>query len=203
MLRSPLPHAGIVRIDTARAGALKGVHAVLTADDVPDARYGVLVLDMGIFMCGKVRYIGEAVAAVAAVDEETAARAVDLIEVAYEALPAVFDPLEALRPDAPIVHEALAGCPALFERTARAMAGNVNYHAEIACGDVEAGFAVSDFVFEDIYQRVWQRRAAISRPTRGLSATRCRAFWKKAGIEPARTEAWKPKAGLLAFLQSL
>ena len=152
VLRSPLPHARIVRIDTARARALKGVHAVLTAADVPEARYGALVLDMGIFARGKVRYIGEAVAAVAAVDEETAARAVDLIEVEYEPLPAVFDPLEALRPDAPIVHEGLAGYATLFERTARAMRGNVNYQAEIACGDLEAGFAASDFVFEDTYQ---------------------------------------------------
>ncbi|MFO1361919.1 MAG: xanthine dehydrogenase family protein molybdopterin-binding subunit [Burkholderiales bacterium] len=152
VLRSPLPHARIVRIDTSKARALKGVHAVLTAADVPDARYGALVLDMGMFARGKVRYIGEAVAAVAAVDEPTAARAVDLIEVEYDPLPAVFDPLEALAPNAPILHEALAGYTTLFDRTARAMQGNVNYQAEIACGDVEAGFAASDFVFEDTYQ---------------------------------------------------
>ncbi|HET9043584.1 MAG TPA: molybdopterin cofactor-binding domain-containing protein, partial [Burkholderiales bacterium] len=152
VLRSPVPHARIVRIDMRKARALKGVHAVLTAEDVPDARYGALVLDMGIFARGKVRYIGEAVAAVAAVDEETAARAVELIEVEYDPLPAVFDPLEALRPDAPILHEGLADYATLFERTGRAMRGNVNYQAEIACGDVEAGFAASDFVFEDTYQ---------------------------------------------------
>jgi len=152
VLRSPLPHARIVRIDTSKARALKGVHAVLTAADVPDARYGALVLDMGMFARGKVRYIGEAVAAVAAVDEPTAARAVGLIEVEYDPLPAVFDPLEALAPNAPILHEALAGYTTLFDRTARAMQGNVNYQAEIACGDVEAGFAASDFVFEDTYQ---------------------------------------------------
>ncbi|MCC6608599.1 MAG: xanthine dehydrogenase family protein molybdopterin-binding subunit [Burkholderiales bacterium] len=152
VLRSPLAHARIVRIDTAKARALKGVHAVLTAADVPDARYGALVLDMGIFARGKVRYIGEAVAAVAAADEETAARAAELIEVEYDPLPAVFDPLEALAPDAPIVHEGLAGYTTLFERTARAMRGNVNYQAEILSGDVEAGFAASDVVFEDTYQ---------------------------------------------------
>jgi len=81
VLRSPHPHARIVRIDTSKARALKGVHAVLTAEDVPEARYGALVLDMGIFARGKVRYIGEAVAAVAAATEEIAAQAVELIEV--------------------------------------------------------------------------------------------------------------------------
>ncbi len=70
--------------------------AVLTAADVPDQRYGALVLDMGIFARGKVRYIGDAVAAVAAVDEDTASEAAGLIDVEYEALPAVFDTVEAM-----------------------------------------------------------------------------------------------------------
>lgn len=68
VLRSPHAHARIVSIDVERARRLPGVAAVLTAEDVPDARYGALVLDMGIFARGKVRYIGEAIAAVAAID---------------------------------------------------------------------------------------------------------------------------------------
>jgi carbon-monoxide dehydrogenase large subunit len=152
VLRSPLAHARIVSIDVERARKLPGVEAVLTADDVPDARYGALVLDMGIFARGKVRYIGEAVAAVAAIDEETAAKAVSLIDVEYEPLPPVFDPLEAMRPDAPLLHEDLPAYKTLFERTARAMTGNVNYHAEIHSGNVDEGFAQADHVFEDTYE---------------------------------------------------
>ena len=152
VLRSPLPHARIVSIDTSRAKQLPGVMAVLTAEDVPEARYGALVLDMGMFARGKVRYVGEAIAAVAAVDEATAAKAVGLIEVVYEELPAVFDPLEAMRPGAPLIHEDLQGYKTLFERTRRAMTGNVNYQADIHCGNVDEGFAQADFVYEDTYE---------------------------------------------------
>lgn len=152
VLRSPVPHARILRIDTEKAKRLDGVKAVLTAADVPEARYGALVLDMGMFARGKVRYIGEAVAAVAAVTEEIALAALKLIEVEYEPLPAVFDPLEALKPGAPILHEDLKSYKTLFERTDKAMTGNVNYQAEITSGDLEAGFAQSDYIFEDSYE---------------------------------------------------
>lgn len=151
VLRSPVAHARIVSINTEKARNLPGVKAVLTAEDMPEARYGALVLDMGVFARGKVRYIGESVAAVAAVDEATALKAVGLIEVEYEELPAVFDPLEAMKPDAPVIHENLRDYVTLFERTKRAMTGNVNYQADITCGDIEAGFAESDLIVEDIY----------------------------------------------------
>ena len=152
VLRSPLPHARILSIDTQKAKRLPGVKAVLTAEDVPEAKYGALVLDMGIFARDKVRYIGEAVAAVAAVDEDTAAEALDLIQVEYDELPAVFDPVEAMQPQAPVIHEDLKSYTTLFERTARAMTGNVNYQADIKMGDIEVGFSQSDMVFEDSYQ---------------------------------------------------
>jgi CO/xanthine dehydrogenase Mo-binding subunit len=152
VLRSPLAHARILSIDTQKAKRLSGVKAVLTAEDVPDARYGALVLDMGIFARGKVRYIGEAVAAVAAVDEDTAAEALELIQVQYEELPAVFDPEDAMQPHAPVIHEELNSYITLFERTARAMNGNVNYQAEIAKGDIDAGFSQADFIFKDTYK---------------------------------------------------
>jgi carbon-monoxide dehydrogenase large subunit len=103
------------------------VRAVMTADDIPDTRYGTLVLDMGIFARGKVRYIGEAIAAVAAVDEETASAALELIDVEYEDLPAVFDPVRAMLPDAPMIHEGLKGYVTHFQRTEKSMTGNVNY----------------------------------------------------------------------------
>ena len=152
VLRSPLPHARILSINTEKAKKLPGVKAVLTAQDVPERRYGALVLDMGIFASGKVRYVGEAVAAVAAVDEDTASEALGLIEVEYEELPAVFDPAEAVLPGAPVIHENLKNYVTLFERTKRAMTGNVNYQADIHRGDIEKGFAESDFVFEDTYR---------------------------------------------------
>ena len=152
VLRSPLAHARILSIDTQKAKQLAGVKTVLTAEDLPDARYGALVLDMGVFARGKVRYMGEAVAAVAAVDEDTATEALDLIKVQYEELPAVFDPEEAMQPHAPIIHEELKSYVTLFERTARAMSGNVNYQTDIAKGDIETGFSQADFIFEDTYK---------------------------------------------------
>lgn len=151
VLRSSHAHARICSINTTKAKSLKGVRAVITADDIPDTRYGTLVLDMGIFARGKVRYIGEAVAAVAAIDEETASAALELIEVEYEDLPAVFDPVQAMLPDAPIIHEGLKGYVTHFARTEKAMSGNVNYQAVIRQGDIEKGFALSDEIFEDTY----------------------------------------------------
>ena len=152
VLRSPLPHARILSIKTEKAKRLHGVKAVLTAEDVPDRRYGALVLDMGIFARGKVRYIGDAVAAVAAVDEETAEEALDLIDVDYEPLEPVFDPLEAMLPHAPIIHDDLKSYVTLFARTSRAMTGNVNYQADIDQGDIARGFAESELIFEDTYR---------------------------------------------------
>lgn len=75
-----------------------------------------------------------------------------LIRVEYEPLPAVFDPVEAMRPDAPLIHEDLPNYKTLFDRTARAMTGNVNYQADIHSGNVDEGFAQADHVFEDTYE---------------------------------------------------
>ncbi len=151
VLRSSRSHALIRSINTTKAKSLRGVKAVMTADDVPDARYGTLVLDMGIFARRKVRYIGEAIAAVAAIDEDTASEALALIEVEYEDLPAVFDPLQAMLPEAPILHEGLKGYITHFPRTEKSMTGNVNYQAVIRQGDIERGFTLSDEIFEDTY----------------------------------------------------
>src|SRR5205823_1511783 len=104
-LRSPLPHARIVSIDAGRARALPGVHAVLTGRDLPDYRVGRSMRDMPILAREKVRFVGEKVAAVGAEDGETAERALGLIEVEYDELPAVFDPVEATRPGAPLIHD--------------------------------------------------------------------------------------------------
>ncbi len=103
-LRSPHPSARIVSIDARRATALQGVHAVLTSADVPDTRYGRMCKDIPILAKGVVRFVGEKVAAVAAETVEIAEAALELIDVEYAELPAVFSSEDAMRPTAPIIH---------------------------------------------------------------------------------------------------
>ena len=94
---------------TPPGAELPGVRAVITGQDIPDVRFGAgAVKDRRVFALEKVRFIGEPLAAVAAVDEITALEALDLIEVTYEDLPAVTDPIDALKPEAPLVHADLA-----------------------------------------------------------------------------------------------
>ena len=104
ILRSTQSHARILSIDTSRAEALPGVMAVLTAEDCPHTKFGLDVADTEVLAREKVRYVGEEVAAVAAVDHRTAQKALELIKVEYEPLTAVFDPAEALEPGAPLLH---------------------------------------------------------------------------------------------------
>src|SRR5439155_1614728 len=104
-LRSPVPHARIVALETSRARALPGVPAILTGGDLPDYRLGRSMRDMPVLARDKVRFVGEKVAAVAAEDRETAEQALELIAVEYEELPAVFDPIDAMQPGAPLIHE--------------------------------------------------------------------------------------------------
>ena len=105
VLRSPWPHARIARIDVSKAKELFGVHAVLTGDDTfPGARFGRAIVDTPVLAQGVVRFVGEPVAAVAAVDKETALAALELIEVDFQELPAVFTPEAAMAPGAPILH---------------------------------------------------------------------------------------------------
>ena len=109
ILRSPHPHARIVSIDTSRAEALDGVHAVITGRDMP-IQYGIIPWTQDEYpLClDRVRYIGDGVAAVAAIDEDTAIEALSLIRVEYQELPAFFDPHLALNADGstPYVHDA-------------------------------------------------------------------------------------------------
>jgi len=108
ILRSPIAHGKILHVDIERARKLPGVRAVVTGKDVPQRKFGLSVRDENILALGEVRYIGDAVAAVAAVDEDTADEALGLIHVEYEELPAVFDVEEAMRDGAPLVHEEMA-----------------------------------------------------------------------------------------------
>ncbi len=136
MLSSPLPHARILSIDAAEAHRVPGVVTVLTPDQLHDIDpyYGTTVKDRPILAMGKVRYQGEPVAAVVAVDERTAERAVGLIQVAYEELPVAADIDTALAEDAPLLH-----------------ASNLCHEYHYDWGDAEAGFAGSDHVFEDTF----------------------------------------------------
>src|SRR3989442_1838461 len=104
IVRSPFAHARIVGIDTSRATAIEGVLAVYTQADMPQAKFGAFVQDETALADGVVRYQGEGVAAVIAVDEPTALRGIEAIDVEYEPLPGVFDPEEAIGEDAPLVH---------------------------------------------------------------------------------------------------
>lgn len=105
VLRSPVPHARLRKIDATKAKELSGVRAVLTGADLPPVLVGLRMKDMPILATDRVRFVGEPIAAVAADTPEIAEQALHLIDVDYEELPAVYDPLEALRPDAPKLHD--------------------------------------------------------------------------------------------------
>lgn len=143
IVRSPYAHARIVSIDTSAAEALPGVRAVVTgADLLATGRriklyYGVREPDQPVFAVDRVRYAGEAVAAVAADEPEIAAEAARLVEVEYEELPDVFGEEEALQVGAPLLHEAKGT--------------NMFAHAKLRHGDIERGLAEADHIFEDVF----------------------------------------------------
>ncbi len=155
--RSTLPHAKLLNIDTGKAEKLAGVKAIVTAKDTPNIRMGWFVKDETVFAYEKVRYIGEGVAAVAATGEDTAIEALGLIEVEYEQLPAVFDPEEAMKDEAPKVHELIMpGATCAWEdwglaRKARSLEiqNNIATTFKASCGDTEQGFRESDYIRED------------------------------------------------------
>ncbi|MCR1897732.1 xanthine dehydrogenase family protein molybdopterin-binding subunit [Irregularibacter muris] len=147
--RSPLAHARIVSIDTSKAEALSGVKAIITGQDVK-TKVGLYLEDKTFLAVDKVRYVGEAVAAVAAETEAIAEEACDLIEVEYEELPGVFSIKDAIAPDASLVHEELGDYKhgSIFFPEAGT---NIANHYKIRKGDIDKGFAEADFVFENEY----------------------------------------------------
>lgn len=147
VLRSPYAHARIKRVDTERAKAHPGVLAVLTAADIPDVLTGRRLRDMPMLARERARFIGEKVAVVAAAERDIAEEAAQLIEVEYEELSAVFDPLAAIGEDAPELHERLADYQGL-PKIGKALK-NTYSHEEWLLGDVERGFRESDHIFED------------------------------------------------------
>ena len=156
VLRSPHPHARIVKIDVAAAAAVPGVKAVATGADTARRKWGCFRPDLYPLAIEKVRYVGDEVAAVAALDPETARAAIDRIKVEYEVLPAVLSMDEALAPEAPLVHDDAAG--------------NIAHHFAFERGDVDAGFKASDAIVEGIWQSARQWHTA-------LETIGCVAHW--------------------------
>ncbi len=162
ILHSPIPHGRIKSIKTKKALSLPGVKLILTGQDVPEITYGVSPAryDEHVLAKDVVRYVGDEVAAVVAVDEETAEKALDLIQVEYEELPAVFSPQEAIKEGAPQLHERYKN--------------NINTHVDHHFGDVEKGFAEADYTREEefvgnhVYQSPIEPHASI-------------AYWENAG----------------------
>jgi carbon-monoxide dehydrogenase large subunit len=155
LFRSPIPHGRIRGLDVSRARSLRGVAAVLTADDLPNKKFGLSLRDEEIFASKKVRYIGDVIAAVAAEDEETAEAALDLIECDYEELPAVLNTDEALLENAPLVHEELGSYelnPIMTSHWQPVPGTNIAHQTVHTRGDVDRGFAGADYVFEDTFR---------------------------------------------------
>ena len=139
VVRSPLPHARILKIDLDRAWAVPGVVDIITGRDTAGVKWGVFpyTRDQEMLPTERVRYVGDEVAAVAAETEDAAQEAAAAIVVEYEALPAVFEPISAMAEDAPQLHDG-------YER-------NVNVHVPINVGDVDRAFAESHLVREDTF----------------------------------------------------
>ena len=147
VLRSPFPHARIRHIDISKAEKLAGVRAVVTAEDTIKRPWGAFFADQYILSVGKARYVGEEVAAVAAIDPDIAEEAVDLIEVDWEPLPGVFDAEEAMQDGAPLVHDDKPN--------------NIAMTMDIERGNVALAFAESDVIVEDTFQSMPQWHCSI------------------------------------------
>jgi CO/xanthine dehydrogenase Mo-binding subunit len=158
ILRSTYPHARVLSVDKSRAERVPGVVAVVSGADIAntpgiDPWFGPVYRDQAILAIDKVRFIGDPVAAVVADSREAAEDALELIDVEYEPLPAIFDPVEATRADAPLVHEILKPAKAFADMAhLDSVAGtNVCYQLKVRSGDVDAAFRRADYVFEDTY----------------------------------------------------
>lgn len=185
VLRSPHAHARIVRIRTERAEALPGVACVITGADaagLPDPTYGVGIRDQTVLAIGKVRYVGDMVAAVAAVDEATALRALALIDVDYEPLPPLMSMAEALADGAPLLFESPSAGDVLpvgaGARSLKEPAPNVLYEFGYARGDIDAALAAAD--------HVWTDRFVFSR----INPYHLEPYVNVARVESGRIELW-------------
>jgi len=178
-LRSPYSHARILRIDASSAEKAPGVRAVITGKDVRGILYGRRYQDISELAQDKVRFLGERVAAIAADTLEQAEHALDLIQVDYEELPAVFDPLAAAKPGAPIIHPALhtyKGLPKPIDGPT-----NVFVHELFTRGDVAEGFARSDVIVENTF--------TVARVHQAFLEPHCCLVWID---DEGRIQMWSP-----------
>ncbi len=159
VFRSPFAHARILRVDTSKAEAVPGVIAVVTGAELPFL-HGESLVDEPFLAKDKVRYLGEAVAVVAALDQHTADAAVRLIHADFQELPAVFDPVEAAKPNAPIVHENLGSYHHAAGITPIAASNTCN-HFTSRKGDVDAAFATCDHIFENMFSTPMQNHCVL------------------------------------------
>ncbi|MDO8597644.1 MAG: molybdopterin-dependent oxidoreductase, partial [Sulfuricaulis sp.] len=193
VLRSPYAHARIVSIDTSEAKRIPGVYVVITGEDTPKIPWGFFVPDQYPLSVGKVRYIGEEVAAVAARDAETADAAVRAIKVEYEELPAVFDAEEAMQPGAPGIHD---------------VNNNINTHFRVERGDVEKALASADVVIDETFESMLQWQSAIEphgaladySPDGRLTVWSCLSGPYRAQLQIARAMAMDP--GMVRIVQT-
>jgi len=147
VLRSPFPHARIRHIDISKAEKLPGVRAVVTAEDTIKRPWGAFFADQYILSVGKTRYVGEEVAAVAAIDPDIAEEAIDLIEVDWEPLPGVFDAEDAMKDGASLVHDDKPN--------------NIAMHLDLERGNIAQAFADSDVIVEDTFTSMPQWHCSI------------------------------------------
>jgi CO/xanthine dehydrogenase Mo-binding subunit len=150
LLRSPLPHARILKVDASKAMQIPGVRAVISGDDIPPVLTGLRMKDMPVLARERVRYVGEPIAAVAADNPEIAEEALAAIEVQYEELPFVTDPVEAIRPGAPLLHDNPAAYKNAPERSTELP--NVQSLGRWSNGDIEAGFKKAARIFEHTFR---------------------------------------------------
>ena len=150
ILRASLPHARIIDIDTSKALQLPGVRAIITGADVTGVMVGLRMKDMPLLAQDRVRYVGEPVAAVAADNDEIAEQALNLIDVRYQELPFVTDPIEATSPGAPVLHDD----PTVYKNAPERDIDlpNVQSYGKWTNGDVEAGFQKAARIFEHTFR---------------------------------------------------
>ena len=152
ILRSPHPHARIVRIDVSKARNVPGVEAIVTGKDANDWFIGKQIRDMPVLCRDVVRFVGDRVAAVAAETLDAAEEAINRIDVTYEELPAVFDPLEAIKTAAPLLHENIAAYRGAPKDTLALDVHNGLTRLAWHRGDVESGFREADLVLEHTFR---------------------------------------------------
>jgi CO/xanthine dehydrogenase Mo-binding subunit len=151
ILRSPLPHARIVNVDASKAKKVRGVKAVITGQDVSAKLTGRTLKDLPVVARDRVRFVGDKVAAVAAIDRDSAEEALSLIDVEYEELPAIFDPLEAIKSNAILLHPDYASYTAPSASRAPELR-NIQSVIRAGKGDLDQGFRESDKVFEHTFR---------------------------------------------------